>query len=291
MSRIAVIGNWHLAFVTAAGLAELGHDVVLVNHDDAKPWTVYPVLALDEPGLTESINESVLKGKMRFVNLKDWDRAEGIVWLAIDTPLNEDGSPNSRSVAADLGRAVSNTTKLIVISSQVPIGFCQRMEEVSSAAGVPVACVPENYRFGKAMEIFRDPDRLVIGANDLATQTEVADLFLQLKIHHSKYVVCDLPTAEMIKHATNAFLGTCISFANEMARVATAHGVNLSILEAGLRADTRIGKGAPIRPGGPFTGGTLRRDLRALQRASNFQTPIVDAVLEVNDRVLAEEKS
>jgi len=243
-----------------------------------------------------------------------------ILWLAIDTPLNEDGSPNveplltavraaTRGPCERCGRITparechqcapkaESRTPLIVVSSQVPIGFCNRLQTESSA---PIACVPENYRFGKAMGIFRSPDRLVIGAEKEEVRQAVAALF---KDNHpdapwDKFIMCDLPTAEMIKHATNAFLGTCISFANEMAKIATAYGVDLSILEKGLRADSRVGKGAPLRPGGPFTGGTLRRDLRALQKAispSNEQpfssTPLVDAVLQVNDAVLIEEKT
>lgn len=361
MTRITVIGNWHLAFVTAAGLAELGHEVTMLNHDEKKPWPVDLVaqLGLDEPDLEDSMLKSYEQGRLKFANMQfgtsggntngqPWNdvyptkprlnlavtlteingtegpRYEGelpILWLAIDTPLNEDGGPNvepllttvraaTRGPCERCGRITharechqcaskaESRTPLIVVSSQVPIGFCNRLQTESSA---PIACVPENYRFGKAMGIFRSPDRLVIGAADEVIRQKVRDLFLpDPSIGGPRYNVikCDLVTAEMIKHATNAFLGTCISFANEMAKIATAYGVDLSILERGLRADSRVGKGAPLRPGGPFTGGTLRRDLRALQKAispGNEQpfssTPLVDAVLQVNDAVLIEEKT
>jgi UDPglucose 6-dehydrogenase len=319
MSRIVVIGNWHLAFVTAVGLAEIGHEVTMLNHED-NSWDVHRerMAARNEPGLMESINESVLKDKLSFAKLhfevnehnphvslvRAWSdiydnlKEPVVLWLAIDTPLFADGSPNvdplfDALTGASCGRSNTRDDQIsfVVVSSQVPIGFCQRYQSIS---GAKVACVPENYRFGKAMSILRDPDRLVIGANDAETRQAVRNLFAPDPLtggsRYHNVIMCDLPTAEMIKHATNAFLGMCISFANEMSRVGKAYGADVALVEKGLRADSRIGQGAPIRAGGAFTGGTLTRDLRALQR-TKIDVPLVNAVLEVNERVLIEENT
>jgi UDPglucose 6-dehydrogenase len=360
MSRIVVIGNWHNAFVTAAGLAELGHDVTMLNHDETKPWPGYqelPKLNIHEPGLDESMRRSYECGRLHFANImvgQDGQNTNGqpwsdvysaharisftikgvstigssdrgvdtserpILWLAIDTPLRDDDSPDveplmtalmaaTRGPCERCGRITSGVechqcsgkcverASLLVIGSQVPIGFCDGCQKQTS---IPVAYVPENFRLGASLDVWRNPDRVVIGATKEETHRAVAELLKgnRTDAPWDKIVFCDLPTAEMTKHATNAFLATSISLANELAKVGELYGVDNQIVAKALKMDSRIGNAAYVRPGLGFAGGTLPRDLRALQHRqfvakerlnddAAIDTPLVDAVLNVNEHV------
>lgn len=275
--NIAVVGSWHNAFVTAACLAHVGHEVTLVN-ERAAPWLKRPILPLDEPGLPE------LMAAVRWANLGDALDAD-VTWIACDTPLHADGSPDVAYVF-DVAKKVALPRK-IVVSSQMPLGSCRALESV---LGVPVVYVPENMRVGNAIEGFLRPDRLVIGATLHEPRMYVLRLLypivasLAKKPSWNEPFLCSLETAEMVKHATNAFLATSISFANEIARIGSVHGVDSDVVAQALRADSRIGQKAYVRAGAGFGNGTLERDLIALQKIAPSCSPLIDAVLAVNER-------
>ncbi len=286
--RCAVIGDWHLAFVTAACLAEMGHDTLLVNPllSGKPPWSTFPELALSEPGLPEIIERARGNGLLTHVNGLDAGWTADFVWLAIDTPVDERDEPDVSTLVTAAERVAENKacTGVFVVTSQVPLGFCTELED---KVGLTVAYVPENLRLGRGVETFLRADRLVIGASAPATAAQVRALLAGVK---SDCLTCDLPTAEMIKHATNAFLATSISFANELARIGERSKVDNQLVAAALKMDKRIGPLAYVAPGLGFAGGTLPRDLRVLQklgRASDIPTPLVDAILEVNESTVA----
>ncbi len=281
--HIAVIGVWHNAFITAACLAQFGHHVTLVNPDE-EPWTSFPKLNIHEPGLDELIEHMRLDGRLAFGNLHQPDNGHEatVVWLAIDTPLRDDDSPDVEPLILALDRCTDRFREatLLVIGSQVPVGFCRTVEK---RLGVRVACVPENMRLGSGLEDFRAPDRLVIGADgDAGTKCAM----LLHRVAAKNTVMCDLPTAEMIKHATNTMLATQISLANELASVGELHGADNHAVAKAMKLDRRIGPYAYVRPGLGFAGGTLPRDLRALQM-SGEPLSLIDAVFTVNDSVIA----
>jgi len=286
MKHIAVVGNWHNAFVTAACLASFGHHVTLVNHTKT-PWDQFPRLDIHEPGLDKLIVDARRQGRIHYTNLVDSPEdfnevLADVVWLAIDTPLRYDDSPDVEPLIWALGCAQGRfrRAKLFVVGSQVPVGFCQDAEK---RMGVPVACVPENMRIGSGVADFLEPERLVIGATDTLTVATIEALLRASAA--TKIVRCDLPTAEMIKHATNAMLATQISLANELAGIGEQYGVDNGIVAKALRMDRRIGSYAYVRAGLGFSGGTLPRDLRA-GRTHDVPSHIVDHVLDVNENVL-----
>ena len=277
MTHIAVVGSWHLAFVTAAGLAELGHHVTLFSGSKQR-------LDIHEPDLDALIEEMRARGRLNFHTYVGACNAFpdniDVLWLCVDTPLHDDDSPNVEPLIMTLD---NYKARLVVISSQVPVGFCQAMEK---KLGKPVAYVPENLRLGSAVEIFRNPDRLVIGATLETTRNEVASFFKNTPV---KPMLCDLPTAEMVKHGTNAFFATSISLANELARVGEMYGADTQFVAQAMKADSRIGTKAYVRPGLGFAGGTLPRDLWALQGSPFSATrnlPLIKATLQVNADVL-----
>jgi len=284
----AVIGDWHLAFITSACLAELGHRTVLVNPrlPGMPEWGAFPSLALTEPELPEMIAAARRDGRLAHVDGVSDAWSADFVWLAIDTPVDERDEPDVSVLVTAAERVAESRacTGVFVVTSQVPLGFCSGLEQ---KLGLAVAYVPENLRLGRGVETFLRCDRLVIGASAPETAERVRILLQGVQ---GACLTCDLPTAEMIKHATNAFLATSISFANELARIGERSKVDNQLVATALKMDKRIGPLAYVSPGLGFAGGTLPRDLRVLQRlgrVSSVPTPLVDAILEVNESTVA----
>jgi UDPglucose 6-dehydrogenase len=281
---IAVVGDWHLAFVTASVLADVGHKVALVKplNLDPKTWSEFPPLPVMEPGLQEMIDKNLSAKRLFFENGVSSKWQAGLVWMAVDTPVNDQDEPNVLPLIEIL-RQLHETQKNLkgfITSSQIPIGFCTEAEKIIQT---PVAYVPENLRLGKGIETFFKADRTVIGAST----PEFAKLIQEHLIRfETEFVLCNLVTAEMVKHANNAFLATSISFANELARIGEAFGVDSHLVAKALKLDKRIGAGAYVAPGLGFAGGTLPRDLRVLQKIGiekNIPTRLVDSVLDINE--------
>ena len=281
MTDIAVVGSWHLAHVMAACLAEIGHYVTLY-FDEPR--------SIDEPFLAEMETKWIEKDRLRHGSLECSLGLQSVVWLADDTPLDAAGGPDTAGLFKLTGRlrTIFPDLELVIVSSQVPIGTCRRIEHQLT---VPVAYVPENLRLGTAISDFIYSDRLVVGAEKVETRKRVLSLMshlvgLKMMSEATAPMLCSLETAEMVKHVTNAFLATSISFANEMAVIGARFDVDNAVLTKALRADTRIGPRAYVRAGEGFAPGTLARDLKALQwagKCGGVPTWLVDAVLAVND--------
>lgn len=282
MTTIAVLGETHNAWVTAGCLAHLGHDVTILSSVECRYLT-------SEPRLAELLAEAFNNNRFRRVSPLDIKTQFEVGWVAHDTPLDEQGAPIADVLyhMLSIARVKANH---VVLSSQVPVGFCQRLD-------MPIVYVPENMRIGDGVRTFMQPDRLVIGATTRMLAVGVLDLLGAGPVGPSRMnivepktmpILTDLATAEMIKHATNAYLATCVSLANELEEIGAFYDVDMDQVTAALRSDSRIGPKAYVEAGRPFTGGTLKRDLRALQQTAkiqNIKTPLVDAVLAVNDRM------
>jgi UDPglucose 6-dehydrogenase len=146
---------------------------------------------------------------------------------------------------------------VVLISSQVPVGFGAALAADWRALGVSVACAPENLRLGQALECFRNPERIVIGCSerDRPILTELLEPF------GGERVWMSVASAEMTKHAVNAFLATSVAFINELARICEVVGADAKDVERGLKSEQRIGPRAYLSPGAAFAGGTLARDI------------------------------
>jgi UDPglucose 6-dehydrogenase len=277
---VAVVGDWHLAFVTAACLADAGHRTALVNPLGVA-WTEFPACPVHEPGLTEMITNAQKKGLLCFENGIKGQWSAKVVWMAVDTPITEKDEPQVEPLIeiAEALKAHNSNLDVFATSSQVPIGFCRRLEAVF---GKKVAYIPENLRLGQGIATFANADRTVIGASTREVAEKIKRLMVNFK---TQFLLCDLVTSEMVKHANNAFLATSISFANEMARIGSHFGVDSYLVAQALKLDTRIGTKAYVAPGLGFAGGTLPRDLRVLEKISkenSIPAPLVSAVLEIN---------
>jgi UDPglucose 6-dehydrogenase len=288
--KVGVVGLWHLGSVTAACLASGGHDVVGYDANagtTSRLQNAEPPIA--EPGLRELVREGIDAGRLRFTSdaataLKEAD----VVWIAYDTPVdNEDNADvdfviNSvKSLLSEVGRGA-----LILISSQVPVGSTRVLEEAAAGAGrsdLSFAYLPENLRLGRAIEVFTKPDRVVAGIREEADRKRIEELLAPFT---SRIEWMSVESAEMTKHALNAFLATSVAFINEIATICEHVGADAREVERGLKSEKRIGPGAYLGPGGAFAGGTLARDvvfLSSLGRRSGIPTDLIDGVKSSND--------
>ena len=278
--------------VHGAALASIGHRVtgvcgspeIAAALNAAKP-VVY------ERGLAKLMRQALREGRLRYTcNYGEGLKGAAFAYLSIDTPVGEDDSSNLDGIfeaTREVGRHRDGDLVLCV-SAQVPVGTCARllgtMREAGGTGRSAVAYVPEFLRLGTALQTFRKADRFVVGADDPKVARKVAALYAPLK---RPVFLTDLRTAEMAKHASNAFLATSISFINEIADLSDRVGADACAVAQVLKADRRIGPHAFLSPGLGYAGGTLGREIRALQklgRELGVTTDMMDAVDRVNGR-------
>lgn len=290
MASICVAGLWHQGTVLAACLADLGHRVSGVDEDaDAIAGLESGRPPVHEPKLGGILRRNLRAGRLRLTtDFAEALREAEFVYIAVDTPFGPEGEPDLSGIFALARRigATLSTEPIVVVSAQVPVGTCERFAEVlreaSGRAGIQVVYVPEFLRLGSAVDTFRRADRFVIGAAHARLAEQVAELYRPLG---RPIVLTDVRTAEMAKHACNAYLALSISAINEIADLCERVGADVVQVAEIMKLDGRIGPRAYLSPGLGFAGGTLGRDIRALQQLGREQrTPsaVFDAVMEVN---------
>jgi len=290
MSLIAVVGMWHLGTVTAACLASAGHSVIGLDEDASvisELAKAHPPVA--EPGLAEMICQECEAGRLRFSQHIDNAAGCDIVWIAFDTPVDDNDVADIEYVhrrCLEVLKHASDGT-VFVISSQMPVGSIARLERefapLARGRHIYFACAPENLRLGEALEVFLRPDRVVLGVRDLATRIALETVYHTFTDH---IVWMSIESAEMTKHSINAFLATSVCFINEIAAMCEITGANISEVERGLKTDNRIGKRAYLRAGGAIAGGTLARDvtfLQSLGEDASVRLPLINGVRESNE--------
>jgi len=270
--KICVFGLWHLGSVTAACLPNKGFKVIGLDFDDKAVRALNDGIApVYEPDLDNLIRNNIQRGTLSFttdplVALKDVD----VVWVTYDTPVDDDDKADTAYVETkilSIMELVRDGT-VIIISSQVPVGFTRRIKNAYAECYPDrkfiFAYSPENLRLGKAIRIFENPDRIVIGIGNLEDIEIIKPIFLTIS---SRLEWMGIESAEMTKHAINSFLATSVVFANELAVLCESVGANAKEVERGLKTDERIGSKAYLKPGAAFAGGTLSRDINFLIKA------------------------
>jgi len=284
---IFVSGLWHLGCVTAACLSE--HYRVIAH--DMDPSVIEKlergVPPVHEPGLADLVGRGLSAGRLSFTHDAGDAALADVVWMTYDTPVNDRDESDVAFIERGLVELLPHvqTGKLVIVSSQVPAGFTRHMEDVATAMkrDVSFAYLPENLRLGAALNGFRTPDRIIAGIRD---QRDAERIGLLLAPFSKNIVWMSPESAEMTKHAINAFLATSITLINEIAGICESVGADVKAVELGLRSDARIGYLASLTAGSGFAGGTLARDLRTLSflgNSANIETPVVDGVLLRNE--------
>jgi UDPglucose 6-dehydrogenase len=284
---VVVYGLWHLGCVTAACLAAAGNHVVGLDLDQqvvADLQRGQP--PLHEPGLAELLAAGLADERLSFTTspaeaLRDAE----LIWLTFDTPVDEHDQADVafvRSRLESIADAIPAGT-LVLISSQVPVGFTSALARDWEARRLRYAYSPENLRLGKAIEAFQQPERVIVGLRDQADRPALVALFAPFC---TRIEWMSVESAEMTKHALNAFLATSVTFINELARLCETLGADAKEVERGLKSEGRIGARAYLAPGAAFAGGTLARDIQFLidfGRRHAVATPLFDGVLASNE--------
>ncbi|MBV9154945.1 MAG: UDP-glucose/GDP-mannose dehydrogenase family protein [Acidobacteriaceae bacterium] len=281
--RISVAGLWHLGTVTAACCASSGHEVVAFDDDPATIANLRESrVPVEEPGLADLVRSEMSAARLRFTNDPSEISDAEILWIAYDTPVNENDIADTEFVQSRITRLVPylKPGAIVLISSQMPVGSTATLAQ--SRTDLTFAYSPENLRLGKALETFLKPDRVVIGVRDESNRDRLTDLFAPFT---TNLEWMSIESAEMTKHALNAFLATSVAFINEVASICELTGADAQEVERGLKTDLRIGRRAYLHPGDAFAGGTLARDVRfLLELAKQKTTPayLLQGVLESN---------
>lgn len=209
-----------------------------------------------------------------------------LVWYCVDTPVNEYDESDVDYVKQRLRWTLYHTNEPtpVLISSQVPVGFCRSME--LEFPRHHLAIQPENIRKNRAFEDFACQDRIIVGSRYRLTDGELIYEIVSRFVPNSGRVIFMTPeSAEMTKHALNSFMALNITFANEIAAICRKVGASVEDVTRGFRSDSRVGNG-PLMPGDGYRGGTLGRDVVVL---NNLEPgPVLSAIKHSNDLMLAE---
>ena len=289
--KICVLGIWHLGAVTSACLASLGHSVVGVDENKLVVSKLNEGFApLFEPGLDDLLINGIESGLLSFTdNLSLALTHASVLWVALDTPVDDEDVADVAYVLNRIKSALKILEKnsVVIISSQLPVGSIQILEKFSAQhypdKNFSFACVPENLRLGKAINVFLDPDRLIVGVRGAHAKSLLNEILTTIT---KKIEWMSVESAEMTKHAINAFLATSVTFANEIASICELVGADAKEVERGLKTEARIGPKAYLSPGGPFAGGTLARDIQFLGEiaiSKSLPIPLLSSVQPSND--------
>lgn len=287
--RIAILGLWHLGEIYSAGLAELGHKVVGISEDEELIANFKKgELPLPEPDLKELIIKNQSEGRLRYSADFSEIAQANVLWLAFDTPVSDADEADLSPIWDALKKSLPHlsTSALLIVSSQIPVGTSEEIRDFvrrsRSDLKLSYLYIPENLRLGEALRSFMEPGRIVVGGYDLEAFKKARLIFSKLQ---ADFLEMSPASAEMAKHALNAFLATSVSFINDIADLCEKTGADILDVARALRSEPRIGPKAFLDAGLGFSGGTLGRDLRALLVASkkfNSPTPVIASVLEKN---------
>jgi UDPglucose 6-dehydrogenase len=248
--HISVIGTGYVGLVTGACFSEFGVNVTCMDTDATRIARLEKGdVPFYEPRISELVAKGIRENRISFTTeiAKAVDKAL-VIFIAVGTPPRPDGSADL-SYVEEVGRSIARAMtgyKVIVTKSTVPVGTGEKLREVISAnlAGkfrFDIVSNPECLREGSAIEDFMRPNRIVIGADSEQAIAIMKDLYRPLYLIETPFVVTDIPTAEMIKYASNAFLATKISFINEIATICERVGANVQMVAKGMGLDNRIG--------------------------------------------------
>lgn len=289
--NICVVGCGYVGLVTGACLSEIGHKVCCVDNDPSKISALKAgKIPIYEPGLDAMVRRNVAKKRLTFAStLADGMKNARVIFIAVGTPPRPDGSADLRfidEVAKEIAVHLKEYT-VVVEKSTVPVETGEEVERTimrHNKNQVPFDMVsnPEFLREGTAMGDFMKPDRIVIGAKSKRAIEVMKDLYAPIK---GKMIFTDLKSAELIKHASNSFLATKISFINSVSRVCELVGADVVQVAEGMGLDPRIGKSF-LYAGIGFGGFCLPKDIEAfhyISRKVGYEFEILRAAREVNE--------
>ena len=296
--HVAIFGTGYVGLVTGTCLAEVGHEVVCVDIDQDKIDGLNAgVVPIYEPGLEPMVRANHRAGRLSFAtDAAAAVASSDVVFIAVGTPPDEDGSADLQyvlAVAGTIGRHLQRPA-IVVDKSTVPVGTADRVREAIAseleARGVAiefdVVSNPEFLKEGAAVEDCMRPERIVIGTSNAASIETLRRLYAPFNRNHERIVAMDVRSAELTKYAANAMLATKISFMNEIANIAEQVGADVEQVRRGIGSDPRIGWHF-IYPGAGYGGSCFPKDVQALARTAaqhGVEPHVLRAVETVNQR-------
>lgn len=289
--NIAVVGTGYVGLVAGACFAETGNDVICVDVDARKVEALRAgEVPIFEPGLEDLVTSNSKAGRLSFTtSLKDAVHSSDIIFIAVGTPQDEDGSADLKhvlAVAKGIGENM-NAPKFVVDKSTVPVGTADLVRKaIESVAKFPVDVIsnPEFLKEGAAIDDFLRPDRVVVGVATEAAANVMRELYAPFVRTNNPILVMDIRSAEMTKYAANAMLALRVSFMNEVANLCEAAGADINKVRVGIGTDSRIGMSF-IFPGIGYGGSCFPKDVQALIRTGKdhgVDLQIARAVEDVN---------
>lgn len=308
--RIAVIGSGYVGLVSAVCFAEIGHEVISVDNDSAKIAALERgEVPIHERFLPELLQRH-LGGRLRFSSsIAQAVQESQAIFITVGTPQSETGEADLsyvEAVAYEIASAIQSP-KLVIEKSTVPVSTCESLRKTLLLNGAPsglfsVASNPEFLREGTAVTDFLYPDRIVVGADDEFSSSLLQAIYQPLAsgdyysqphaIPHSGHSHAKAPlilttakSAELIKHASNAFLAMKISFINAVANISEAVGADIQQVCAGVGSDSRIGPKF-LNAGIGYGGSCFPKDVRAFHAVATqcgYDFGLLGEVTRIND--------
>ncbi|TRZ83056.1 nucleotide sugar dehydrogenase [bacterium] len=288
--KIGIIGLWHLGCVAASSLADIGHNVIGVDFDQKILKGLKDGKApIQEPGLQDLLDKNIRKGTLVFTSSFQQALSNAdFILITFDTPVDN----NDRLNLSLIYRACDSIAKYapkkftLVIMSQIPVGTSRELKKIilnkNKNLSFDIIYSPENLRLGEALKIFNNSERIIVGLEKHSTKQKAEKLF---SFTEAPKIYMDLESAEMTKHAINAYLASSISFVNELASLSEVLNADIGKVVEGMKSDSRIGRHAFLNPGLGFAGGTLGRDIQVLRsfgKKFGIKTEFINAVLKIN---------
>ncbi len=301
--RVTVVGTGYVGLVTGTCFSAMGNNVFCVdtNHEKIEQLKQGKI-PIFEPGLDEMVTRSVESGDLKFTTrLEEAIEKAQVVFIAVGTPMGEDGSADLSAVLAvaeQIG-TLMKTDLVVVDKSTVPVGTADRVRSViqnalqkrvdagdASAASLQFDVVsnPEFLKEGSAISDFMKPDRVIVGADSVEAAKLMESLYEPFMVKTNRLILMDTKSAEITKYASNAMLASRISFMNEIARLCEHVGANVSRVRQGMGSDSRIGN-AFLFPGCGYGGSCFPKDVQALiqtMKTYGIDPLLLQSVEEVN---------
>lgn len=294
--RIAVIGVGYVGLVTGTCFAEMGNTVWCVDVDEAKIEKLKRgIIPIYEPGLSEMVKRNFSADTLRFTtDIKDALKESEVVFIAVGTPMGEDGSADLQYVLAAAKNIGANMKRhmIIVDKSTVPVGTSEKVRETiqteldirNSDLTFDVVSNPEFLKEGNAISDCMKPDRIVIGVDSDRAADTMRELYKPYVMNTENFILMDIPSAEMTKYAANSMLATKISFMNEISNICERVGADVNKVRRGIGSDSRIGFSF-IYPGCGYGGSCFPKDVQALIKIAGecgYQPKLLQSVEDVN---------
>ena len=291
--KIAVVGTGYVGLVVGACLAETGNDVVCADVDEDKIDRLKNNdIPIYEPGLEPLVVSNQEHGRLEFItDVGGAVSGAEVVFIAVGTPLSEDGSADLQhvlAVAEIIGKNMDGP-KVVITKSTVPVGTAAKVRAKIAEftdAKFHVCSNPEFLKEGAAVDDFMKPDRVVVGVDSEEAAEVLRELYNPFVRTGNPLVFMDIASAELTKYAANAMLATRISFMNQIAELCEKVGADVTLVRKGIGSDERIGQ-AFLFPGPGYGGSCFPKDVKAIvQTGDEFGVPleILKSVESVNDR-------